>query len=178
MSKAVITRALLLDLLDEWSMHANVIIQLMINFGLMAPLVSNEHESHDAIDAASYIIPCLLTDTQTPYVPYRTLSSGKQHSFCVFIFTVTDLLDLEARIELNSIVKDACLPTGLFSRLLGKVVLYIRTLIYIYIYSCIHMLIHIFVHTCTFMYAHTYTYTYTHTYTGCGSLSGVSGKHS
>jgi hypothetical protein len=176
MSKAVITRALLLDLLDEWSMHANVIIQLMINFGLMVPLVSNEHESHDAIDAASYIIPCLLTDTQTPYVRYRTLSSGKQHSFCVFIFTVTDLLDLEARIELNSIAKDACLPTGLFSRLLGKVVLYIRTLIYIYTHTYICSYIYSYIHAPLCMFIHTLINTLV--YTDCGSLSGGSGKHS
>ena len=124
MKTAIVTNALLFDLLAEWSAQAKVIVQLMINFSIMVPLVASDETgaSNSPTSSSTFIIPCLLPETETPFTLYQTLGRGKRYSYCVFLFTVNDLLDTSNKIERADIKGDACLPTGLFSRLLGKVV--------------------------------------------------------
>ena len=57
MKNAVITKVLLFDLLDEWKTQAKVIVQLMINFSLMVPLVAcDEGETSNSPTSSSSFI--------------------------------------------------------------------------------------------------------------------------
>jgi GTPase SAR1 family protein len=123
MEEGIVSHQLLYHLIGSvQSDNIETIVHVMFKFNLMVQLVSSEDEDERDENSYQYLLPSLLHLSDSQFVPYQTLDNKKNHcSSCMFLFS-TRQFDTKDVIPVAKMKSRAILPSGLFTRLLGKVV--------------------------------------------------------
>ena len=117
---AVLSRSLLELLLSEHEGNKEAITALLVKYGLLVPVDGGEEREGGKVAAQQlYLVPSLLS--ASPIISARPKVA--YHTRCVLVFSATDSFgSRKSSYNQADILRDGLLPTGLFSRLLGRAV--------------------------------------------------------
>ena len=117
---AVLSRPLLELLLSEHEGNKEAIIALLVKYGLLVPVDGGEDREGSVVAAQQlYLVPSLLY--ASPIISARPKVA--YHTRCVLVFSATDSFGpRKSSYSQADILRDGLLPSGLFSRLLGRAV--------------------------------------------------------
>ena len=137
-AKGVITHRLLEGLMsDDIGVHADqtpVVIQLMIKFGLLVPLLKAEGDA-EGVEFRKYLVPALLPDDEPVPVSSDTFAAplsggvgpgegvGGGDSGHRFLFYFSTVAADHFALRTSNMKNEGFLPDGLVVRLIGKVLM-------------------------------------------------------
>ena len=128
-------------LLTEYAEHYDQLVRLMTKFGLLVQLRSAEVPSSDMSTSsklAEYLVPALLPFSEQKRIAW----SNQPYSTCYFVFTTSEKFEHFSTISEEELYLYGFLPQGLFERLLGKAVTWVRNhyMCHIWLFYCYHFL--------------------------------------
>ena len=112
-------------LLTEYAGHYDQLVRLMTKFGLLVQLRSAEDHPSDSSTSSEldeYLVPALLPFSKQTLLTW----SDQSYSTCYFVFTTNKKFETFATISEKDLHLYGFLPQGLFERLLGKAVAWVR----------------------------------------------------
>lgn len=124
----VVDTDLLRLLLNEHADNVNQLVRLMTKFGLLVRLQSSDsnESASDMLDSDEYLVPALLPVN----VSKDFLWSDQSFSTCYLVFTTSTDFANFTTISGNDLRLYGFLPKGLFERLLGKAVTWVKSVYY------------------------------------------------
>jgi GTPase SAR1 family protein len=112
--KGLLSVKLLPILWEKYQTRSEVLLQLMVKFGLLVPL----HE-HASTPVTQYLVPTLL-DTARLDDKRVVLWTNAPFSTCYFVFTLDDELQRSSTVTEAELKSAGFLPGGMFERIVGK----------------------------------------------------------
>jgi hypothetical protein len=124
---AVLDEILLTILWRDYSAHTNMLIMLMVKFGLFVPLLnrdSSKDNSNVTDTSRQFLVPALLRPVQQQYMSdiRNWTEASSIVNACVFVFSVSKSFRNNSTINMEDLKRDGFLPSGLFERVIGKAV--------------------------------------------------------
>lgn len=119
----IVDSGVLRMLLTEYSDNYNRLVRLMVKFGLLVHLQSSDsHAGTTESDNDEYLVPALLPEMKQNDSSW----SDQNFSTCYLVFTANKEFEGFTTITENDLQVYGFLPKGLFERLLGKAVTWVR----------------------------------------------------
>lgn len=111
-------------LLAEYPDHYNQLVRLMTKFGLLVHLQSRDSHSNSSSgsEIEEYLVPALLPMNKQGDISW----SDQTYSTCYLVFTTSQEFESFTTISESDLHLYGFLPQGLFERLLGKAVTWVR----------------------------------------------------
>jgi GTPase SAR1 family protein len=116
--------SLLPILWKDYLKHKDVLLQLMVKFGLLVPLrtaaiVKGASLGEAAPPVMQYLVPTLLSATPTNDLNLLRWTEAP-YSSCYFVFTLLEELSQSTTISVSDLRSSGFLPGGMFERIVGK----------------------------------------------------------
>eukprot|EP01034_Spumella_vulgaris_P033105 gene33105-40852_t len=128
-AKGVLTQVMLKILWRAYSEHTDMLIRLMIKFGLLIHLHMVQPPSDDTSalvvnsDQTKYLVPALLPLAVLTSKDVIEWSDDSSVMTCMLVFTLNDDLHRNTNILQKDLIEKGFLPSGLFERIVGKAVM-------------------------------------------------------
>lgn len=127
-SRGLVDQSILNLLLSEYADHYNQLVRLMTKFGLLVHLQSTDgpFDGSTSTEVSEFLVPALLPSNIEASLTW----SDRSYSTCYFVFSTNRELESSTTISEGDLHLYGFLPQGLFERLLGKAVTWVRNFYY------------------------------------------------
>ena len=117
----ILSKSLLPLLWKDRLSDVDRLLSLMVQYGLLVPLISDE-----SIDDLQYVVPSLLPTCPDPDFNDMVGNWGDQSeaSSCYLFFTLSKVVEKKPELNCSTLKGDGFCPSGLFERILGKIVIW------------------------------------------------------